>query len=199
VHHRVKNNLAAIVGLLDMQRQAISDSDATEALKELGSRIKSMALVHERLYRSENLAVIDMEDYLKSLISHLRVSFGIHTAIRWKVQAKNVEMSLDAAVPCGMIVNELVSNALKHAFPGGNPRPGQATADVLVSLRQEGAAYTLTVADNGVEIPATFDWETTKSLGLRLVRMLGTHQLGGELRLDRDNGTSFTLTFSHKR
>ncbi len=197
VHHRVKNNLAAIVGLLELQQQGMEDSSATAALKDLQGRIKSMALVHERLYRSESLSRINFQDYLEALISHLRTSFGPGSAIRCEVALTDVEMTLDAAVPCGMIVNELVSNAFKHAFPQGVCN--ETNCDIAVSIKRDGTAYTLTVADNGVGLPADLDWETTKSLGLRLVRMLGQHQLGGKLELDRTGGTKFILTFSHTR
>ena len=157
----------------------MEDSSATAALKDLQGRIKSMALVLERLYRSESLSRINFQDYLEALISHLRTSFGPGSAIRCEVALTDVEMTLDAAVPCGMIVNELVSNAFKHAFPQGVCN--ETNCDIAVSIKRDGTAYTLTVADNGVGLPADLDWETTKSLGLRLVRMLGQHQLGGKL------------------
>ena len=197
VHHRVKNNLAAIVGLLDLQQQSISDSTAIAAFKDLQGRIKSMSLVHERLYRSKNLSRIDFADYLKALVSHLRTSLGSGNVIRCEVKSRDIEMTLDIAVPCGMIVNELVSNALKHAFPHGTC--GESHCDVSVSMTKEGNIYKLAVADNGVGLPADFDWETAKSLGLRLVRMLGQHQLGGTLELDRTGGTKFTLAFNWQR
>jgi PAS domain S-box-containing protein len=197
VHHRVKNNLAAIIGLLDMQQRGAGDPVTIAALKDLQDRIASMALVHEKLYRSEDLSDIDFEDYLEALISHLRTSFGQESAIRCAVISRDITMTLDAAIPCGMIVNELVSNALKHAFPHGMCR--ENPCDIVVSITRDGNAYVLTVADNGVGLPADFDWRTTKSLGLRIVRMLGQHQLGGKIELDRTKGTSFTLTFYQQR
>jgi PAS domain S-box-containing protein len=201
VHHRVKNSLAAVIGLLALQGQVIDNSTVTAALEDLSGRIKAMALVHERLYRSENLSRIDIQDYLKSLISHLRTSFGSRGNIRCTIAAGGIKMDLDTAVPCGMIVNELITNSLKHGFPGDKPRPGASHCELTVSMEWDGTTYTLVVADNGVGVPADFDWVATKSLGLRLVRMLGQHQLQGHIELDRTNGTRFTLTFGsrHRR
>jgi two-component sensor histidine kinase len=201
VHHRVKNSLAAVIGLLALQRQAIDNSTVTAVLEDLSSRIKAMALVHERLYRSENLSRIAIQDYLKALISHLRTSFGSRGNIRCTIAADGIEMDLDTAVPCGMIVNELITNSLKHGFPGDKPRPGASHCELTVSMEWDGTTYTLVVADNGVGVPADLDWVATKSLGLRLVRMLGQHQLRGHIELDRTNGTRFTLTFGsrHRR
>jgi two-component sensor histidine kinase len=201
VHHRVKNSLAAIIGLLALQRQVIDNSTVTAALEDLSGRIKAMALVHEKLYRSENLSRIDIQDYLKALISHLRTSFGSRGNIRCTIAADGIEMDLDTAVPCGMIVNELITNSLKHGFPGDKPRPGASHCELTVSMEWDGTTYALVVADNGVGLPADLDWVATKSLGLRLVRMLGQHQLQGHIELDRTNGTRFTLTFGsrHRR
>jgi two-component sensor histidine kinase len=201
VHHRVKNSLAAVIGLLALQRQVIDNSTVTAVLEDLSGRIKAMALVHERLYRSENLSRIAIQDYLKALISHLRTSFGSRGNIRCTIAADGIEMDLDTAVPCGMIVNELITNSLKHGFPGDKPRPGASHCELTVSMEWDGTTYTLVVADNGVGVPADLDWVATKSLGLRLVRMLGQHQLQGHIELDRTNGTRFTLTFGsrHRR
>ena len=198
VHHRVKNNLAAIVGLLDMQRRIIEDPHGRNILAELGGRIRSMSLIHEKLYRAENLARIDFQEYLQALISHLRTSFG-SPRIHCQADALGVEMPLDLAVPCGMIINELVTNALKYAFPGGEPAPGSDTCRIRVEMRREDGLYRLSVADNGVGLPAGFDWSSSTTLGMVLVRMLGSHQLGGGYALDQQHGLRFTLTFSEQR
>lgn len=198
VHHRVKNNLAAIGSLLAMQQRLLNDAAGRNMLSELGDRIRSMSLIHEKLYRAENLARIDFQDYIKALVSHLRTSLdspGIHI----QADARGVEMPLDFAVPCGMIINELITNALKYAFPGGHPAPGQDTCLIRVEMGQEGGRYTLTVTDNGVGLPPGFDWSKTKTLGMVLVRMLGRHQLGGNYIFDQQKGLRVTLTFNEKR
>ena len=195
VHHRVKNNLTAIIGLLELQRGTLTDATSLALLSELGSRIRSMALVHEMLYQSKNLNQIDFQAYLRTLIGFLRDSFDPHGAIRLDVAAPEVGMDLDTAIPCGLIVNELVINALKYAFPERWPHPGASICEISVTAARDDVTYTLVVADNGVGLPADLDWTTTRTLGLRLVRMLGQHQLRGKLELDRAAGTRFSLRF----
>jgi PAS domain S-box-containing protein len=195
VHHRVKNNLAAIIGLMDMQRRLIDDPDSRTILTELSGRIRSMSLVHEKLYRADSLARIDFHEYLLALISHLRTSFGTPGTL-CEVEARGVEMPLDIAVPCGMIINELITNALKYAFPQGEPRPGNTACLIRVMLRHDDGTYTLTVADNGIGLPPGLDWTRTRTLGMTLVRMLGQHQLGGSYTLDGRDGTALTLHFT---
>jgi PAS domain S-box-containing protein len=199
VHHRVKNNLAAILGLLDMERQNTADQNSGKLLVELSNRIKAMSTVHEKLYRSENLSSIDFQDYLKSFLSHLRTSFVTGREINTKMEAAGIELSLDVAVPCGLIVNELVTNSLKYAFPKGKPGiRGQKNCEIRVSMGMTDSTYTLVVSDNGVGLPKNIDWREAKSLGLRLVRMLGEHQLGGEIELDKSRGTRFMIRFNNK-
>jgi two-component sensor histidine kinase len=110
-----------------------------------------------------------------------------------------VELPLDLAVPCGMIVNELITNALKYAFPGGHPAPGKESCSVLVRMQQEQGLCTLSVADNGVGLTPGFDWTSAKTLGMVLIRMLGQHQLGGSYTIEQNDGLCFTLTFSEQR
>ena len=195
VHHRVKNNLAAIIALLDMQRKALGNPAASTALANIANRIASMALVHERLYQSENLSQIDFQEYLSALVSHLRTSLNAPRDLRCSVNAKGIGMGLDGAVPVGMIVNELVVNAMKYAFPDNKPRPGARQCELTIALERKASTITLIVADNGVGLPESIDWDSTSTLGLRLVKMLGEHQLGGTVDLDRSDGTRFTLQF----
>jgi two-component sensor histidine kinase len=196
VHHRVKNNLASIIGLIDLQRSAIQEPDAVKMLVELSERIRSMSLVHEKLYHSESLSIIDCQDYLDDLIFQLRCSYESRD-VHFDVTAAGVEMPLDSAVPCALIINELVTNALKYAFPDKRSRTGNGECRISVCLtRGDPHSYTLSVADNGVGLPAGLEWTKTKTLGLLLVKMLGQHQLGGTYELNQDQGTRFTLTFA---
>ena len=198
MHHRVKNNLAAIIDLLELQREGVTEAALARQLVELGNRIRSMALVHEMLYQSDNLNRIDFQEYLQTLVAHLRHALDPQGTIRIEVAATGIYLDLDTAIPCGLIVNELVINALKYAFPGHRPRLEASACEIAVTAAWDGAAYTLTVADNGVGLPAGLDWVTTRSLGLRLVRMLGQHQLGGQLELQGVRGTHFSLRFGSK-
>jgi PAS domain S-box-containing protein len=195
VHHRVKNNLAAIIDLLELQRESAVDPPTASRLAELRNRIKSMALIHEMLYQSGNLSRVDFHGYLQALAGHLRDSLDPRGAIRLRVTAPEIWMNLDTAIPCGLIVNELVTNALKYAFPQHRPRPGIDVCEIAVAADWDGATYTLTITDNGIGLPASLDWTTTRTLGLRLVRMLGQHQLGGQIELDGAGGTRFSLRF----
>lgn len=195
VHHRVKNNMAAIIGLFNLQQQAMEDPQIQAVLADLSSRVRAMSLVHEKLYRSESLAKIDFQDYLQSLISHLRTSFG-SPHIECQIAALGVEMPLDLAVPCGMIINELVSNALKHAFPQNLTRLDEKVDTITVAVYRNHDAFSLCVADNGVGLPPGFDLNRTETLGLVLVRMLGEHQLGGVYEIEQLGGTRITLRFS---
>jgi PAS domain S-box-containing protein len=199
VHHRVKNNLASIVGLLELQKEVITDEAALDLLKEISDRVLSMSLIHERLYRSKNMARIEFQPYLSELASQLLASYGADSYIRCRVEATGVEAELDTAIPIGLIVNELVTNAIKYAFPMGVPRQGSDGCEIVISALTEDDACTLAVSDNGVGMPPDLDWRSCPSLGLRLVSMLGEHQLGGQLRLDQAGGTCFVLTFSERR
>jgi len=195
VHHRVKNNMAAIIGLFDLQRQAMDDLHAQTILIELSSRVRAMSLVHEKLYRSESVSQIDFQDYIQSLLSHLRTSYG-SPDVRCEVDAHGVALPLDLAVPCGMIINELITNTLKYAFPEKRSGASDEAAHLWIAMRQDHNRFTLSVADNGVGLPPGFDLNTPKTLGLSLVRMLGQHQLGGRYQVDQTRGLRFTLTFS---
>jgi PAS domain S-box-containing protein len=200
VHHRVKNNLAAILGLIDIQRSETENAEARGLLHDLANRIQSMATIHEKLYQAEGLTKINFHEYLLSFVTHLRTTFHTTTPVDCRVAAAGVELSLDAAVPCGLIVNELVTNAFKYAFPEGKPGvAGDQRCEVLISMRAAGDGYILVVADNGVGLPKDLDWRTARTLGLRLVKMLGEHQLGGRLAVDSSAGTQITLTFNPER
>jgi PAS domain S-box-containing protein len=196
VHHRVKNNLMTIIGLIKMQKAKADNETFNNMLQELEGRIRAMALVHESLHNSEDLAHINLQNYIESLSAHIRAQFGAERDIRFSVQAAGVDVDLDTAVPCGLILNELIANAYKHAFPEDKPSSGAGKCEINVSVGQEDDALTLTVADNGVGLSEGFDWEKSETLGLRLVRML-SQQIKGSIDLDRSHGAVFRLRFAH--
>ena len=197
VHHRVKNNLQIISSLLNLQMPHIRDSQAVELFRESQNRVISMALIHEKLYQSESLAGIDVAGYIHSLADNLLRSYGAAgQAVKLKIDAADIALDIDTVIPCALIINELVSNALKHAFPDAWRRAG-GTGEVRIALHREaGHRFALTVTDNGVGLPAGFDAQKCESLGLKLVGALvkqlrGAHQLGpGD-----GTGAGFTITF----
>jgi two-component sensor histidine kinase len=191
VHHRVKNNLQVIASLLNLQARYVKDAQAFEMFKESRSRVESMALIHERLYHSHDARRIDFAEYVQTLVAYLFAAYSTGAAvIAPKLQVDNVTLSVDTAIPCGLILHELVANALRHAFPDG--RPGE----VCIDLRASGdERFTLRVSDNGIGLPQHVDFRQTASLGLQLVNTL-TEQLEGSIELQRRGGTTFTITFT---
>jgi two-component sensor histidine kinase/ligand-binding sensor domain-containing protein len=189
IHHRVKNNMQVISSMLRLQAGYIDDARALELFQESQNRVKSMALIHEKLYQSQDLARIDFADYLRNLTSHLFRSYSGRSDITLNLEVSDVRLGVDVGIPCGLIVNELVSNALKHAFPNG--RSGQIT----VSLQRTDDTYVLSVKDDGVGFPKDVDFRDSPSLGLQLVNTLTT-QLEGEVELiSNGQGTEFRITF----
>lgn len=199
VHHRVKNNLASIIGLIEMQIDDATDATVREAFKEIDDRIMSIALVHERLYQSAHMDRIDIHEYLHDLSTHLVSCCGAHSLITCQVDAHRAEIAVDLAIPLGLIVNELVTNAIKHAFPKGQPRAGQKRCEIRISLQKDDDSFHLGVADNGVGLPPDLDWRNTSSLGLRLVSLLGEQQLKGQIQVVLAEGTRFLLTFPDQK
>ncbi|MET0969684.1 MAG: histidine kinase dimerization/phosphoacceptor domain -containing protein [Tardiphaga sp.] len=192
VHHRVKNNLQLISSLLSLQASRIADPAMASLFTDSRNRVRSMAMVHENLYRAGNFAEIEMQAHLESLCLQLDRAYGL-ARVHLVADSDDVTLDLDRAVSCGLIVNELVSNALKHAFP--TDRSGQIT--VHFGGRGDGTC-SLTVADNGIGLPLHIDIAGTRSLGLQLVRDL-VEQLDGVLFVDRSAGTRFELTFKDHR
>ncbi|MCE9531672.1 MAG: PAS domain S-box protein [Planctomycetes bacterium] len=193
IHHRVKNNLQVISSLLDLQSQYSKDPATVEMFRESQNRVRSMALVHERLYQSETLANIDFANYLGDLVGYLSSTYRVDTGmIHFELDLEPVHLSIDSAVPCGLLVNELVSNCLKYAFP--NQREG----NVWLSLVQTGDDVILTVQDDGVGLAEEITLRNSKTFGLRLVAAL-TEQLHGVVKIDRTQGTSVQITFPAMR
>ncbi|MDD1701916.1 MAG: PAS domain S-box protein [Methanoregula sp.] len=192
IHHRVKNNLQIIVSLLYLQAQKIRDPACVSGLMDSQTRIRSMALIHEKLYQSGDLASIDFDGYLRNLAGNLMIAYGVdRSGIHVKTDAKDLALTINTAIPLGLIANELISNALKYAFTKKN------TGEISLTGKKSGDRITLVVRDDGAGIPETFDWEHTDSLGFNLVRMLA-RQLRGTVTLDRSSGTSFTITLPCK-
>jgi two-component sensor histidine kinase len=194
VHHRVKNNLQLISSLLSLQAARIAEPAVAELFAESRNRVRSMALVHENLYRAGNFARISMATHVQNLCAHLTRAYGMNRRrVELAIRIGDVQLDLDRAVPCGLIVNELVSNALKHAFPDG--RAGR----LCVELQPFGdKQHVLVVGDNGVGLPPDLDYRRADSLGLQLVDDL-TQQLHGNIMVNRDGGTTFTITFATDR
>lgn len=189
IHHRVKNNLQVISSLLNLQAGKIHDDRAAQVFRESQYRVRAMALVHERLYQSEDLARIDFAGYVQDMTSHLLRSYkGDSRGIHLVSTVEGVSLDVDAAIPCALIINELVSNSLKYAFPQGQ----QGT--IKVSLRELDRSIVMTISDDGIGLPEGTSFETSNSLGLQLVHSL-TDQLGGNVVCNSARGTQFEIRF----
>ncbi len=188
VHHRVKNNLQIIISLVNLQMRQTDDPEVKKIMSETQNRVRAMSLVHEKLYRSESLSRIDFADYTRYLATQLLSYYGPDTRkVRLDFVMGKIMVDINTAVPLGLLINEIVSNALKHAFPNG--REGT----ISISGGYTGDLITLVVKDNGIGISADFDWKNTTSLGMRLVNSL-IDQIDGTIVLDRSQGTTFTIT-----
>jgi PAS domain S-box-containing protein len=192
IHHRVKNNLQIVISLLNLQTRQIPDENIKKMLQESQNRIKVMALVHEKLYRSDDISHIILSEYIRNLVTILLDFYVLERRmVTAKVEMKDITLNIDTAIPIGLMINELVSNSLKHAFPEG--RKGE----IAISVQKTDHTLTILYKDNGVGIPEGFDWRNAPSLGLRLVISL-VEQLMGTIELNRDQGTEFTIIVKEK-
>jgi two-component sensor histidine kinase len=188
----VKNNLQIIISLLNLQSRYIEDEKISQAIKESQNRVRAMALVHEKLYQSTDIAKIDLDNYIRFLGGSLLQFYGMKgKGIILHTQIQDINVGIDTAIPLGLIINELISNSLKHAFPNG--RKGE----ISIAIYRQDHTLTILFKDNGVGIPEDFDWRNAKSLGLRLVISL-VEQLSGTIELDRTAGTRFTIVVKEK-
>jgi len=194
VHHRVKNNLQMISSLLDLQSDYIRDEQSLAFFRDSRDRIKTMALVHEMLYNSKDFTSVDFNGYVESLTAHLSLShIEDSDRVSLKLDISDLSLDIEDAIPCGLIINELISNSLKHAFPGGR------RGEIAVACHAgNGGLVTLEVRDNGVGLPAGLDFRNTETLGLQIVNLL-TKQLRGTVELRIDRGVSFTVHFRRER
>jgi PAS domain S-box-containing protein len=190
IHHRVKNNMQVISSLLNLQSRHISDPNVLEMFKESQRRIRSMALIHERLYQSSDLSRIEFSQYLRNLATHLLHSYQVDSSrIRLTLDAEEVFLNINTAIPCGLIVNELVSNALKHGFPDGR------SGEVAVELHKiAGDGYELKVRDDGIGFPEGLDFRQTQTLGMQIVVTL-VSQIDASIELRSERGTEFKVIF----
>jgi PAS domain S-box-containing protein len=189
IHHRVKNNMQIISSLLNLQKQYVEEEEAVDVLKESQNRVKSMAIIHEKLYLSKDLTSINFKGYIESLVSNLFYSYNIKSSqIKPVLDIENIKLNMETAVPCGLIISEIVSNSLKYAFP--NRMKGK----IHVSLKPEEDEYELIISDNGIGLPEGLDFNKLDSLGLLLVTNL-TEQIDGEININRSHGTLFKINF----
>jgi PAS domain S-box-containing protein len=191
IHHRVKNNLQVISSLLNLQSHRIHDPKDVDAFNASMDRIKSMALIHDKLYRSENLASIYFPGYVSDLVRGLVANYSTGKGIELDLRVDPISLNVDNAIPLGLIVNELVSNALKHAFSGGKQ------GKVVIGLHIEGSDAVLVVSDNGIGFPDGLDFANTESLGMQLVVTL-VEQLEGTITLNGNQGTEFRIAFNRR-
>lgn len=191
VHHRVKNNLQTISSLLDMQAELLPDLAARRALRDAQRRVHSMALIHEHMYGDKDMDEVDFGEYATRLTRDLFDSFGAQAArVRLRLALDPVSLAMDQMIPCGLILNELITNSLKYGFPG------ERAGEILVSLRcPDGKTVTLAVEDNGIGMPPRAEGKHAESLGMRIVEIL-SRQLGGSLDRQSAGGVSSTVTFT---
>ena len=194
VHHRVKNNLQVISSILNLQSSYVKDPGTLNILKESQNRIKSMAFIHESLYQTKDFSSINFSEYVVNLSQNLLQSYSnSEQEIKLNLDIQNVFLNLDLAIPCGLIINEIVSNALKYAFVDKNTE-----GEISIKMSLEGENLLLRIGDNGVGLSPHIDFRNTPSLGLQLVVTL-TDQLNGTIELDTKYGTNYTIQFKQNQ
>jgi len=187
IHHRVKNNLQIVSSLLSLQSQYVNEPGSVELFKESQSRIISMALIHEKLYQTGDLTRINLSEYANELIGDLFRSYSVNTHLmKYQIESKNILLDINTAIPCGLIINELVTNSIKHAFPDNR------SGEIKIDIQCHDGNCILKIADNGVGFPDDLDINDVKTLGLQLVTSL-TKQLDGTIELDREGAPVLPL------
>lgn len=187
IHHRVKNNLQIMSSLLRLQSSHFKDQDVQNIFKESENRIKAMAIIHNKLYTNPEYDKVDFNDYIKTLIQNLFLSYGVSSSsISWKIDVSNILLNIDTAIPCGLIINELISNSLKYAFPHNKK------GNISIKMFFEDGDLVLTVKDNGIGIDSDVYLKNKETLGLKLVQLL-TSQMDGMVKLNSSHGTEFII------
>ncbi len=193
VHHRVKNNLQIVSSILQLQSTYMKDEDAIVAFREGRNRVYTLALIHEKLYRSKDLAKINFAEYIEELTSSIYISFSVNAEqIKLNIKVADVFFDINTAIPCGLIINELITNSIKHAFPEGKK------GEINILLQPVEGKFVLIISDDGAGFPKDMDFRNTETLGLKLVTSLAK-QLDGTIELDRSAGTKFEITFSEMK
>jgi two-component sensor histidine kinase len=199
IYHRVKNNLEVISGLHYLQSASIQDPHIKELFMESEKRVQSIGMIHEKLYKSDNLTRIDYHEYIHDLVDNLLQAYAAKTGpVNINVKAEDIFFELETAVPCGLIIVELVSNAMKYAFPPETKSSGQTPEINIALTRIHENNHILIVSDNGIGFPDNIDYKNTESLGMQLVNMLVT-QLDGDVSLATGQGTTFEINFVEAR
>jgi len=195
IHHRVKNNMQIISSLLKLQAVYSKEKKYVDIYKESQNRITAMSLIHEKLYQSRDFTKIDLKGYIRDLVTGLVQSYEVNPGrITLNINVEDIPLSINTAIPCGLLINELVSNSLKYAFPEGKP------GEIKISLRSiDENKLELIVSDNGVGIPANVDFKKSESWGWRLIMLLAENQLHGDINLNRNKGTEFQIRFKDVR
>lgn len=189
IHHRVKNNMQIISSLLNLQSSFINDPEAIDVFRESQNRVKSMALLHENLYQSRDMDKVDFRQYVKKLTDNLLITYSTSSSyIQKEIKVENVKLNIETAIPCGLIINELLTNSLKYAFP-----PGEK-GRIYLKIYSKEDKYVLLLGDDGVGLPENFNLESTQTLGLRLVHNL-VNQIDGQLKIRPSKGTCFEIVF----
>lgn len=192
VHHRVKNNMQVMINLINLQCEKIEDKHTCDMFNKTVDRINSMALVHKQLYKSKDFSKVDINEYISSIAENLFASHDVDTTkISLNIGKNDITISLDSAISCGLIINELITNSLKYAFPENRKGEIQIGFEYLDDGQLE-----LIVSDDGVGLPLNFDFKDSDTLGVQIVKALAEHQLHGTLVLDSTKGTKFLIRFN---
>ncbi len=196
IHHRVKNNLQIVSSLLSLHSEIIQEPQALKVFQDCQNEVRAISLVHENLYQAHTLAHIEANEYIPTLVHHLQAAFGRSAGkVKLNVDIAPVQFDLDAAIPCGLIVTELFTNSMKHAFPENGAFP-RGEEQIWIELRENEVEFQLHIRDNGVGLPDSFNLQTSGSLGLQLIHLL-TEQLHGRLEYQNSAGASFVISFPH--